>query len=46
MGEYVADREFILFSVRVVAEQLDDLPLTDKRQMYPYYIAQLYGKSG
>jgi Fe-S-cluster containining protein len=46
VGEYLAGREITLFSVRAVAEQLDDLPLTNKRQVYPYYIAQLYGKSG
>jgi Fe-S-cluster containining protein len=43
VGEALAGKEVTLLRVDRVAEQLDGLPLTGKRQVYPYYIHQLYG---
>lgn len=43
VGEHLAGKEVTLLRVDLVARELDALPLTDKRQVYPYYIDQLYG---
>jgi hypothetical protein len=43
VGEHLAGKEVTLLRVDLVAKELDGLPLTGKRQVYPYYIHQLYG---
>ncbi|OGQ86662.1 MAG: hypothetical protein A2289_25845 [Deltaproteobacteria bacterium RIFOXYA12_FULL_58_15] len=42
-GKYFANKELTLLRARSVALQLNDLPLTDMRQIYPYYIYELFG---
>lgn len=43
VGAHLADKTVKLLSVRPVAERLQALPLTFKRQVYPYYVHWLYG---
>ena len=42
VGERLAGKEVTLLKARAVARRLDELPLTGKRQVYPYYIHMLY----
>jgi hypothetical protein len=43
VGQALSGEEVTLLRVDRVAERLDALPLTSKRQVYPYYLHQLYG---
>ncbi|MBI3179868.1 MAG: hypothetical protein HYZ27_09425 [Deltaproteobacteria bacterium] len=40
---HLAGKVVTLLPVRGTARRLNDLPLTHKRQVYPYYLHQLYG---
>jgi hypothetical protein len=42
VGKHLAGRTVSLLSVRAVARRLGDLPLTQTRQVYPYYIHVFY----
>ena len=43
VGEYLGGRTVTLMRARAAAMRLNDLPLTFKRQVYPWYINLLYG---
>jgi hypothetical protein len=43
VGQHLAGRVVTLLRVRVAAQLLSELPLTFKRQVYPWYINLLYG---
>ncbi len=43
VGAHLAGKVVTLLPVRGTARRLNDLPLTHKRQVYPYYLRQLYG---
>jgi len=46
VGKHLAGQVVTLLSVRRTAKAFNDLPLTHKRQVYPYYVHALYGKNG
>lgn len=43
VGEHLGGKEITLLKAEPAALRLNDLPLTFKRQVYPYYIHLLYG---
>ena len=43
VGAHLADKTVTLMRARATARRLDDLPLTEKRQVYPYWLNLLYG---
>lgn len=43
VGEHLGGKEVSLLRVRSTAVRLNELPLTGKRQVYPYYLHLLYG---
>ncbi len=43
VGAHLADKQVTLLRARPVAKMLDSLPLTFKRQVYPFYIHWMYG---
>lgn len=43
VGAHLGGREVTMLRVESVAQRLTQLPLTFKRQVYPYYIHLLYG---
>jgi Fe-S-cluster containining protein len=43
VGAHLGGKTVTLVSVRRAAERLQGLPLTHKRQVYPYYLQLLYG---
>ena len=44
VGSHLAGKQVTLLRARPQARRLADLPLTQKRQVYPYYIHMLYGE--
>lgn len=43
VGNHLGGKTVTLVQLRPTAKRLNDLPLTGKRQVYPYYIDLLYG---
>ncbi len=46
VGRHLAGRELTLLRARAVARELDLLPLTGRRQVYPHYLARLFVPPG
>jgi hypothetical protein len=44
VGEHLGGKKVSLLSAPRISRRLDELPLTFKRQVYPYYIHLLYGE--
>lgn len=43
VGGHLADKQVTLLRARPIAKMLESLPLTFKRQVYPFYIQWMYG---
>lgn len=46
VGDHLSGKLVTLLPAQGTAKRIQDLPFTHKRQVYPYYIHQLYGESG
>ncbi len=46
VGAHLGGKAVTLLRARPVAKMLEELPLTFKRQVYPYYIHWMYGPRG
>lgn len=46
VGDHLAGKTVTLTRARPLAQRLAQLPLTEKRQVYPYWIHLLYGPTG
>lgn len=46
VGAHLADKQVTLLRARPIAKMLESLPLTFKRQVYPFYIHWMYGPKG
>ena len=43
VGDHLAGKQVTLLPARATARRLNELPLTELRQVYPFYIHALYG---